>query len=80
MRDIDVWCIQHIDLIFAYKSHFLRSDNEPKTRGAPYMRGKNIMIVNYQQSLDFVARSWVGLTHECDLYAKIYSIALRLGF
>ena len=64
--------------ISSHISRIFRSENEPETRGATYMRGKNIVEVNGQQCVNIGPRLWVRLICECDLYAKIYgSKALR---
>ena len=50
----------------------LKSDNyDPKTRAATYMTGRNVMKVNYQQSLDFGPILRVRLICECDLHAEV---------
>ena len=47
--------------ISSHISHILRSENEPKTRGATYMRDTIIMEANGQQFLDIQAKLWVRL-------------------
>ena len=45
----------------------------PKTRGATYMRGRNIMYVNGQQTLDVKSRLWFDL-YASMTYMRIYMV------
>ena len=45
---------------------FIRSDNGPKSRGATYMRGRNIVRVNGLQSLENGSHLW------CNWYASVF--------